>query len=71
MHVLSKVCLLSGVFPFQGEQVSATDEMFDSAIQSALKTGYVTPGDTVVLSAGLPLGQAGTTNLIQIQQVKP
>lgn len=71
VHVLSKVCLLSGVFPFQGEQVSATDEMFDSAIQSALKTGYVTPGDTVVLSAGLPLGQAGTTNLIQIQQVKP
>lgn len=71
VHVLSKMCLLSGVFPFQGEQVSATDEMFDSAIQSALKTGYVTPGDTVVLSAGLPLGQAGTTNLIQIQQVKP
>lgn len=71
VHVLSKVCLLSGVFPFQGEQVSAVDEMFDSAIQSALKTGYVTPGDTVVLSAGLPLGQAGTTNLIQIQQVKP
>ncbi|GIP52671.1 MULTISPECIES: pyruvate kinase [Paenibacillus] len=71
VHVLSKVCLLSGVFPFQGEQVSAVDEMFDSAIRSALKTGYVTPGDTVVLSAGLPLGQAGTTNLIQIQQVKP
>lgn len=71
VHVLSKVCLLSGVFPFQGEQVSATDEMFDSAIRSALKTGYVTAGDTVVLSAGLPLGQAGTTNLIQIQQVKP
>ncbi|WP_410771218.1 pyruvate kinase [Fontibacillus sp. BL9] len=70
-HVLSKVCLLSGVFPFQGESVSTTDEMFESAIQTALKTGYVTPGDTVVLSAGLPLGQAGTTNLIQIQQVKP
>ncbi len=71
MHVLSKVCLLSGVFPFQGEPVSTADEMFESAIQTALKTGYVTPGDTVVLSAGLPLGQAGTTNLIQIQQVKP
>lgn len=70
-HVLSKVCLLSGVFPFQGEHVNTTDEMFDSAIQTALQTGYVSPGDTVVFSAGLPLGQAGTTNLIQIQQVKP
>lgn len=70
-QVLPKICLLSGVFPFQGEQVSTTDEMFKSAIQSALKTGYVLPGDTVVFSAGLPLGQAGTTNLIQIQQVNP
>ncbi|MEF2966444.1 pyruvate kinase [Paenibacillus sp. M1] len=70
-HVLPKICLLSGVFPFQGEPVTTTDEMFDTAIRSALKTGYVNAGDTVVLSAGLPLGQAGTTNLIQIQQVKP
>ncbi|WP_435923583.1 pyruvate kinase [Paenibacillus sp. DYY-L-2] len=68
-HVLSKVCLLSGVFPFLGEQVTTTDEMFGSAIQTALKTGYVSQGDTVVLSAGLPLGQAGTTNLMQVRQV--
>lgn len=68
-HVLSKVCLLSGVFPFLGEQVTTTDEMFRSAIQTALKTGYVSQGDTVVLSAGLPLGQAGTTNLMQVRQV--
>lgn len=68
-HVLSKVCLLSGVFPFLGEQVTTTDEMFQSAIRTALKTGYVSQGDTVVLSAGLPLGQAGTTNLMQVRQV--
>lgn len=69
-HVLTRLCLLSGVFPFQGEKVTTTDEMFDSVIRNTSKTGYIQPGDTVVLSAGLPLGQAGTTNLIQIQQVK-
>ncbi|MUG44232.1 pyruvate kinase [Paenibacillus woosongensis] len=69
-HVLPAVCLLSGVFPLLGEHVATVDEMFATAIQRALGTGYVNPGDTVVLSAGLPLGQAGTTNLIQIQQVK-
>lgn len=68
-HVLAKLCLLSGVFPYLGGPVTTTDEMFASAIQSALKSGYVEEGDTVVFSAGLPLGQAGTTNLIQIQQV--
>lgn len=67
--VLTKLCLLSGVFPFLGDPVTTTDEMFYSAIQGAVHSGYVKSGDTVVLSAGLPLGQAGTTNLIQIQQV--
>ncbi|MFD3260767.1 pyruvate kinase [Paenibacillus lentus] len=69
-HVLPAVCLLSGVFPFLGEHVATVDEMVETAIQRALKTGYVNPGDTIVLSAGLPLGQAGTTNLLQIQQVQ-
>lgn len=67
-HVLAKVCLLSGVFPFQGPSVSTTDEMFRAAIETAVQSGYVNKGDTVVLSAGLPLGQPGTTNLLQIQQ---
>lgn len=68
-NVLTKVCLLSGVFPFQGPHVSTTDEMYRSAIETAIRTGYVSQGDTVVLSAGLPLGKPGTTNLLQIQQV--
>lgn len=68
-HVLVKLCLLSGVFPYLGGPVTTTDEMFDSAIQSAVKSGYAQEGDIVVLSAGLPLGQAGTTNLIQIRQI--
>ncbi|WMT43376.1 pyruvate kinase [Paenibacillus sp. D2_2] len=68
-HVLVKLCLLSGVFPFLSEKVFTTDEMFQTVTEHALKTGFVQSGDTVVLSAGLPLGQAGTTNLIQIQEV--
>lgn len=68
-HVLVKLCLLSGVFPFLSEKVYTTDEMFQTVTEHALKTGFVQSGDTVVLSAGLPLGQAGTTNLIRIQEV--
>lgn len=67
-HVLTKLILLSGVFPYLGGPVTTTDEMLASAIDSARRSGYVQEGDIVVFSAGLPLGQAGTTNLIQIQQ---
>ncbi|WP_068783046.1 pyruvate kinase [Paenibacillus phocaensis] len=68
-HVVTKLILLSGVFPYLGGPVTTTDEMLAAAIDSARRTGYVQEGDIVVFSAGLPLGQAGTTNLIQIQQV--
>ncbi|WP_424768495.1 pyruvate kinase [Paenibacillus sp. sgz302251] len=68
-HVLPKICLLSGVIPVKGDSVSSTDEMFESATRNAVQTGIVQSGDTVVLSAGVPIGQAGATNLIKIAQV--
>ncbi|AWB43044.1 pyruvate kinase [Paenibacillus sp. CAA11] len=68
-EVLPKICLLSGVIPVLGDKVTTTDEMFESAIRNAENTGYIKKGDTVVLSAGLPVMQAGTTNLVKVQQV--
>lgn len=68
-NVLPKICLLSGVIPVLGEKVATTDEMFESAIRNATQTGYISKGDTVVLSAGLPIMQAGTTNLVKVQKV--
>ncbi|HEY2491758.1 MAG TPA: pyruvate kinase [Paenibacillus sp.] len=67
-NVLAKICLLSGVIPVKGDKVTTTDEMIESSIRNAAQTGYIEVGDTVVISAGVPLG-AGTTNLIKIQQV--
>lgn len=68
-EVLSKICLLSGVIPVLGERAESTDELFASAASHALKTGVVKSGDTVVFCAGIPIWQAGTTNLIKITQV--
>lgn len=67
--VLSQICLFSGVFPYLGEKVSSTDEMFDSITRNAAIKGFISSGDTVVLSAGVPIGISGTTNLIKIVQV--
>ena len=41
------------------------DELFDHALERAKEEGLVEEGDTVVLTAGVPLGIAGTTNLIK------
>ncbi|NGM81554.1 pyruvate kinase [Paenibacillus sp. 7124] len=68
-EVLPKICLLSGVIPVLGDPVSTTDEMFESSVKGAIKTGTVAAGDTVVLCAGIPIWKTGTTNLVKIQQV--
>lgn len=41
-------------------------DMLDRALQIATRQGYVQPGQGVVISAGVPLGQPGATNLLRI-----
>lgn len=65
-----KVCrqmnLLWGVKSLMMKQDSTTDELFSDAVTEAKKAGYVKDGDIVVLTAGIPLGVAGSTNLIHV-----
>ena len=44
-----------------------TKELFDYAVDTAETAGLISKGDVVVLTAGVPLGVSGTTNLIKVQ----
>ena len=48
----------------------STDELFDLAVERAVGEGVVAPGDTVVITAGIPMGTVGSTNLIKAQKVE-
>ena len=43
--------------------------MLDNAVDESLNSGFVTHGDLVVITAGVPVGEAGTTNLMKIHVV--
>ena len=43
--------------------------MLDNAVDESLNSGYVNHGDLVVITAGVPVGEAGTTNLMKIHIV--
>ncbi len=58
-----------GITPVLFEAKQTSDELFEHAIEKALETGIVKCGDLVVLTAGLPLGIAGTTNILKVQLV--
>ena len=64
--VCRKLNLVWGVTPILIEEKTDTDELFEHAIDRALQAGKVHVGELTVITAGLPLGISGTTNLIKV-----
>lgn len=58
-----------GVVPIMAEEKDNMDELFDHAVDCAVKAGYLSSGDLVVITAGAPLGVSGTTNLLKVHLV--
>ncbi len=56
-----------GVLPLLLEEKDNAEDLFDYAVDATEKAGFISKGDVVVLTAGVPLGVSGTTNLIKVQ----
>lgn len=67
-RVCRQMALMWGVTPILMSKEETTKELFDEAIYLAKKHGLVENGDTVVLTAGMPLGVSGKTNMIQVME---
>ncbi len=61
--------LMFGVLPLHIRQEDTADELFREAINSAKNAGYLKEGDKVVLTAGVPLGIPGRTNMIRVEEI--
>ena len=64
--VMRQMGLVWGVYPLLAEKGLSTDDVFEKSVQSALDMDYISSGDLVVITAGVPVGIAGTTNLINV-----
>ena len=53
--------------PLLNRSQPTTDELIDGALGSVLAAGAAQHGDTVVTTAGVPVGRRGTTNLIKVE----
>ncbi len=58
-----------GVYPVIVPEVQTTDEVLETAVDGALEAGLVQHGDLVLIIAGVPVGQPGTTNLIKVHTI--
>lgn len=59
-----------GIRPVLVDKIAeSSEELLSMAVDEAYEAGYVTDGDLVVITAGLPLGVSGTTNMLKVQMV--
>ena len=70
---VAKVCrqlnLSWGVQPLLIAEENNTDDLFEHSVEAAKRNHYIKDGEIVVITAGVPLGVAGTTNLIKVHVV--
>ncbi len=67
--VQRQMALCWGVTPILMPYAGSTDELVELAMSTAEKAGLVRSGDLVVITAGVPVGVSGTTNMIQVHMV--
>ncbi|MDQ3720725.1 MAG: pyruvate kinase, partial [Actinomycetota bacterium] len=68
--VVRRCCLLWGVKAALNEEPQHTTELIDSCAQAAVDEGLANPGDTIGITAGLPAGSSGGTNLFKVHVVE-
>ena len=60
-----------GVVPHMSDDIHSTDEMVALATRTIKTVGLAEPGGRFVITAGVPFGMRGTTNLIRVERYRP
>jgi len=58
-----------GIIPLLTQEETDTSELFSHAVDAAMDAGLLQEGELVVLTAGVPVGHSGTTNLLKVHVV--
>ena len=67
--VMRRLALTWGVCPIKSALAGNTDEVIEKSIEASIENGYVKNGELVVITAGVPVGVSGTTNLIKVHVI--
>ena len=67
--VSRQLCLLWGAHSVLSKDVNSYEEMVDRATRTALAEEFAKPAEPIVVVAGIPFGEAGTTNNLRVVQI--
>ncbi len=68
-EVCRQLALVWGVVPLLVGENDDIEKLFSEAVVQATRVGLIAPGELAILVAGVPMGEAGTTNSIQVEVI--
>lgn len=68
-EAMRKMSLYWGVIPLLAPTARSTDEMLALAAGAVLRAGLAAKGDVIVVTAGIPTGETGATNMIKVHRL--
>jgi pyruvate kinase len=68
-RVSRRLCLLWGAHSVQSKDIKNYEEMVVRATETALTEAFGQRADSIVVVAGIPFGEAGTTNNLRVVQI--
>ncbi len=70
-QIARQLCLSWGIIPVCSPPFDTTDAMIDAARSLLVGNRMAHPGDTVILTAGIPVNVRGTTNMVKAITIEP
>ncbi|MEO0035056.1 MAG: hypothetical protein RLZZ501_1079 [Pseudomonadota bacterium] len=71
IEVARQLALVWGAHSIMAKDVRSFSEMVQKAVAVAQSEGFASPGDRVVIAAGVPFGLSGTTNMLRVAEIDP
>ncbi|MCJ1656152.1 pyruvate kinase [Staphylococcus sp. NRL 16/872] len=68
-HTARQLALVWGAYPVIKQGRKTTDDLLNNAVATAVETGRVSNGDLIIITAGVPTGEQGTTNMMKLHLV--
>lgn len=70
LEVARRLAMVWGVHAVQSMEMSNVDEMVENAILISLREGFGEIGEIIAITAGMPFGRTGTTNMLRLTRLK-
>lgn len=66
-----RLAVVWGVHAVISEEMTNVDQMVNNAIKITLEEGFGEMGEIIAITAGMPFGRRGTTNMLRLTRLKP